>query len=151
MKSIRTLFGILLVTLVLVSCGGGGGGGGGSAPATSNSLTGCWWVYTETMNYGVVAKFEMNFDNSMLTSIIYANSEKQAEIHMPYTIEGNNISISRNNTVVVYAKNGYSVKGNSLTCDYSITGNNLTLSNGKLDGVAAPIINSNYTPVLTRK
>lgn len=54
MKSIRTLFGILLVTLVLVSCGGGGGGGGGSAPATSNSLTGCWWVYTETMNYGVL-------------------------------------------------------------------------------------------------
>lgn len=138
MKRLCGILIVLIAVFALISCGGGGGGGGGggSAPATSNSLTGCWWVYTETTSNGDIAKYEINFDNSRLTSILYVNAEKLAELYVPYTLTGNTISLSTNDVVVVYAKNGYS-RGNvnSWTFDYSVSGNSLTMSNGKADGV----------------
>ena len=131
---------------------GGGGGGGGGAPASA-SLTGCWWVYTETNNSGNTLKIEINFDNSIWTQVYYVNDVKELEGNMPYTLSGNTVSYSPANFTVTYNRSGSSItfNGTNESFDYSISGNNLTLSNGKADGAAAPIIESNNTVVLTRK
>ena len=151
-KKISALLLAIALSVALVSCGGGGGGGGGGAPATA-SLTGCWWVYTETNNTGNTLKIEMNFDNSVWTQVYYVDDVKEIEGQIPYTLSGNTISYSPANFTITYNRNGSSIdfNGTNESFDYSISGNNLTLSNCKSDGVAVPIINSNDTAVLTRK
>ena len=140
----------------MVSCGGGGGGGGGggaSVPAASNSLTGCWWVYTETMSNGDVSKEELNFDNSKMTLVLYINAEKQLECYVTYTLSGNTISYSPDDFVISYIKSGSSMRTRSgvASFDYSVSGNSLTVSNGKLNGVSDNTILGGTTIVLTRK
>ena len=159
--------GILFVLLVVfvfvfVSCGGGGGGGGGtvdtsgtSTPAASNSLTGCWWVYTETAANGDVVKTELNFDNSNMRIVAYLNNVMQLDGYVPYTLSGNTISYNPSTLVVTYSITNYTVNNvTSASFDYSVNNNSLTLSNGKQNGVSTPvaIINGSHSSiVLTRK
>lgn len=140
MKSIRTLFGILLVTLVLVSCGGGGGGGGGSAPATSNSLIGTWIADdgTETM--------EWTFDNTNLTIKDYINSTLDSHAIVPYTVSGNVFSFNVHDGTVVYGGSSTGIN-RVVSFEYSVSGNNLTVTNCKYDGV----LHSSDTVIFTRR
>ena len=152
-KTVSALLLVIALAVALVSCGGGGGGGGGGGAPTAASLTGCWWVYTETNNTGNTLKIEMNFDNSVWTQVYYVDDVKELEGNMPYTLSGNTVSYNPANFTVTYNRSGSSItfNGTNESFDYSISGNNLTLSNGKADGAAAPIIESNTTVVLTRK
>ena len=151
MKNISKLFGIILAALLLASCGGGGGGS--SAPATSDSLTGCWWVYTETTIYGPL-KTEVNFDNSNMRMVAYLNDILQRDCYCPYTLSGNTITYNTANTVDNYVNGTVNQEICTYSMDYSIDGNSLTLSNGKKNGVPVPVAitpGSHSSIVLTRK
>ena len=154
MKSIRTLFGILLVTLVLVSCGGGGGGGGGggSAPATSNSLIGTWYGpdsagwFSSSGNYFL----EFSFDGTNLAIKNYASDGTTllGQGTVPYRDSGSSFSFNTAEIVFTDTESGTNTGiTRVVSYDYSINGNNLTVSNCKYDGV----LQSSASVVMTRR
>ena len=156
MKNIKTLLGLLLVALILVSCGGGGGGGGGggaSAPAASNSLIGTWYGrdsagwFSSSGNYYL----EFTFDGTNLSVKSFANNgttvpEDTATV--PYTDSGSSFSFNTAEMVFTTSVSG-TVTGAThiVSYDYSISGNNLTVSNCKYDGV----LRSPASVVMTRR
>ncbi|MBQ4497408.1 MAG: hypothetical protein II973_07885 [Spirochaetaceae bacterium] len=146
---------VLALCALLVACGGGGGGGGGgTAPASSDSLTGCWWVWTETSAYGVV-KTELCFDNSNIREVAYLNDVLQVDAYCPYTLSGNTLTYNPSEFVLTYSVSGVRTHpATTASVDYSVSGNKLTLSNQTFDGVSAPIaiVNGSHSSiVLTRK
>ena len=146
-----------MACVMIFACGGGGGGGGGggSAPASSNSLTGCWWVWTETAANGDVVKSEFNFDNSNIRAVAYINDVLQVDGYCPYTLSGNTLTYNPSEFVLTYSVSGARIHtATTASFDYSINGNKLTLSNGKENGVSAPIaiVNGSHSSiVLTKK
>lgn len=152
MKSIRTLFGILLVTLVLVSCGGGGGGGSSSAPAASNSLIGTWYGpdsagwFSSSGNYFL----EFTFDGTNLAIKNYASDGTTllGQGTVPYRDSGSSFSFNTAELVFTDTESGTNTGiTRVVSYDYSINGNNLTVSNCKYDGV----LQSSASVVMTRR
>lgn len=138
MKNLAKIIGIFMALILLVACGGGGGGGGSPAPASTPSLTGCWWTRTYQNNTGSQLTEDWNFDNSTWTRKAFDGSGTLLdEIAITYTLSGNSILYNR-------PDNGW-----SCVFDFNLASTTLTLTKALENGV--DVTPSSFPWVFTRK